>query len=84
MRLVGIMEMFVGLGILSPGAGLASYAASSWLVAIAANLWLNGDYDVAVRDLNMAVAAFALAQLSRAREEDRQEAELVGRHLRAA
>jgi uncharacterized membrane protein YphA (DoxX/SURF4 family) len=69
MRAVGVIEMLVGAGILSPRARLSSYAASAWLLAIAGNLWLNGDYDIAARDVNMAVAAFALARLSGAREQ---------------
>lgn len=69
MRSVGVIEMLVGLGILSPRQRMSSYAASVWLLAIAANLFMNNDYDIAVRDVNMAVAAFALAQLSAAREQ---------------
>ena len=69
LRAVGVIEMLVGVGILSPRTRLSSYAASAWLLAIAGNLWLNEDYDVAVRDANMALAAFALGQLSGARDE---------------
>ncbi len=68
MRAVGIVEMAVGIGILSPRTRISSYAAAAWLLGIAGNLWLNRDYDIAVRDVNMAVAAFALGQLSAARE----------------
>ena len=46
MRTVGIVEMLVGIGILSPRTRIASYAAAAWLLAIAGNLWLNDDYDV--------------------------------------
>jgi uncharacterized membrane protein YphA (DoxX/SURF4 family) len=67
MRAVGLIEMLVGIGILSPKHKLASYAASAWLLAIAGNLVLNKDYDIAVRDINMALGAFALAQLSSVR-----------------
>ena len=84
MRAVGVIEMLVGLGILSPRTRLSSYAASAWLLAIAANLWLNEDYDVAVRDVNMALAAFALGQLSAAREKAMEEEELVEQRLEAA
>jgi uncharacterized membrane protein YphA (DoxX/SURF4 family) len=68
MRLVGIIEMAVGLGILGPRTKVSSYAAAFWLLAIAGNLWLNKDYDVSVRDVNMAIAAFTLGQLSEVRE----------------
>jgi len=84
MRAVGLIEMLVGIGILSPHTRLSSYAAGGWLLTIAANLYLNEDYDVAVRDVNMALAAFALAQLSAAREEEVAEEELVDHRLGAA
>lgn len=59
---VGIIEMLVGVGILTRKPKLASYTASAWLLLIAAELALNGDYDIAVRDVNMAIAAYALAR----------------------
>src|SRR5438309_11299098 len=59
---VGVIEMLIGLGILSNKPRLASYAASAWLLSIAGNLALNGDYDIAVPDVNMAIAAYALAR----------------------
>jgi uncharacterized membrane protein YphA (DoxX/SURF4 family) len=59
---VGVIEMLVGLGILTNKPRLAGYTASAWLLGIAADLILNGDYDIAVRDVNMAVAAYALAR----------------------
>ena len=83
MRGVGVVEMLVGLGILSPREKVASYAASAWLLAIAANLLLNENYDIAVRDINMAIAAFALAQLSTARDPENEDTELVEHRLRA-
>jgi uncharacterized membrane protein YphA (DoxX/SURF4 family) len=79
MRTVGIVEMLVGAGILSPKSRISSYAASLWLASIAANLWLNRDYDVAVRDLNMALAALALAQLTAGREEQQASGDLAVR-----
>jgi uncharacterized membrane protein YphA (DoxX/SURF4 family) len=84
MRAVGVVEMLVGVGILSPKPRLASFACAAWLAAIAGNLWINEDYDIAVRDLNMAIGAFALAQLSGAREEEIEDEELVERRLHAA
>ncbi len=61
--------MLVGLGILSRRTRLSSYVAAAWLLSIAGNLWLNEDYDIAARDVNMAIGAFALGQLSTAREQ---------------
>jgi uncharacterized membrane protein YphA (DoxX/SURF4 family) len=84
MRGIGVIEMLVGIGILSPRHRVSSYAASAWLLAIAANLWLNEDYDIAVRDLNMAIGAFALAQLGSAREHQLEDTNLVEQRLGAA
>ena len=69
MRGVGVIEMLVGAGILSGKTRLAGYAASAWLACIAGDLILNGDYDIAVRDLNMALAAYALARSHGSREQ---------------
>jgi len=44
MRVVGLIEMLVGIGILSPKSRIHSYAASAWLSCIAANLVMNKDY----------------------------------------
>jgi len=73
---VGVIEMLVGLGILTRKPRLAGYTASAWLLGIAADLILNGDFDIAVRDINMAVAAYAMARS----EGSRQGAEEVGSH----
>ncbi len=67
MRLVGVVEMAVGGLILSGKTRVGGYIAGAWLLGIAANLVANGDYDIAARDVNMAVGAFALAQLAGAR-----------------
>jgi uncharacterized membrane protein YphA (DoxX/SURF4 family) len=84
MRAVGVIEMLVGVGILSPRTRVSSYAAAAWLLAIAGNLWLNEDYDVAVRDVNMAIAAFALGQLSAIRANRLSEFEPAHRIEKAA
>jgi len=84
MRAVGIIEMLVGAGILTNQTRLASYAASAWLAAIAGDLVLNEQYDIAVRDINMAIGALALAQLSAVREQTLEEEELVDERLEEA
>jgi len=67
MRAVGVIEMVVGLAILTRWTRLGAYVAMAWLTAIALNLVLMGAYfDVAVRDLEMAIAAFTLARLTEA------------------
>ena len=69
MALVGVIELAVGLAILTRWTRLGAYVASAWLVAVAANLALAGFSDVAVRDVVMALAAFTLARLAEVRQE---------------
>ncbi len=69
MKGVGVVEMAVGAAILAGVTRLGGYAAMAWLLAIAANLVTTGMfYDLAVRDVEIALAAFTLAKLSEARE----------------
>jgi len=66
---IGVVEMVVGLAILTRWTRLGSYVASLWLVCIALNLVAMGAFlDVAVRDVLLAVAAFTLARLTEVRE----------------
>jgi uncharacterized membrane protein YphA (DoxX/SURF4 family) len=68
MHIVGVIEMIVGLAILTKWTRLGSYVASVWLFAIAINLVSTGMFfDVAVRDVEIALAAFVLARLTEAR-----------------
>jgi hypothetical protein len=67
MGIVGIVELVVGLAILTNWTRLGAYVASVWLVCIAANLVLAGFYDIAVRDVVMAFGAFTLARLEEVR-----------------
>jgi uncharacterized membrane protein YphA (DoxX/SURF4 family) len=64
MGLVGLVEIGVGLTILAIHPTIGAYVASAWLSLVALNLVMGGHFDVAVRDLVLAVAAFALASLS--------------------
>ncbi|WP_052571408.1 DoxX family membrane protein [Geothrix fermentans] len=69
MRAIGLVEMAVGLAILTRWTRLGAYVAGLWLVGIALNLLTMGAYlDVAVRDLLLALAAYTLAQLTEVRE----------------
>jgi hypothetical protein len=61
---VGVIEILVGLAILTRWTEIGSYVAAAWLVVIAGNLILAGYLDVAVRDLVLAVAAFTLGRLT--------------------
>ena len=67
MKIVGIIEILAGILVLvKPLAG--AYLVMVWLICIALQLIFGGHYfDVAVRDLVMAMGAFTLAQLTRMR-----------------
>jgi len=67
MALVGVIEIAVGLTILVIRPSLGAFVASAWLVLVAANLVLGGHFDIAVRDLVLAVAAYSLGVLEHAR-----------------
>jgi len=68
MRAVSVIEMIVGIAILTRWTRLGAYVAAAWLVCIALNLVSMGAFlDVAVRDLLIAVAAFSLARLTEVR-----------------
>ena len=70
MHIVGVIEIVAGVIVLSRWTQVGSYIVTVWLVAIALNLLTMGKFlDVAVRDLGLAVAAFALSQLTAVREE---------------
>ncbi|MGA8621189.1 MAG: hypothetical protein WB660_22030 [Candidatus Sulfotelmatobacter sp.] len=67
-HIVGIIEMIVGLAILTKWTRLGAYVASAWLVLIAINLvWTGMFFDVTVRDVEMALAAFVLARMTEVR-----------------
>lgn len=65
--------MIVGLAILTRWTRLGSYVAMIWLVSIAINLVTTGMFfDLAVRDLEIAIGAFALARMTEARFAERK------------
>ncbi|MEO8736575.1 MAG: MauE/DoxX family redox-associated membrane protein [Edaphobacter sp.] len=70
MHIVGIVEIVVGVIVLSRWTKIGSYILMAWLICIAINLVTTGmSYDIAVRDIEIAVGAFALSQLTEVREE---------------
>jgi uncharacterized membrane protein YphA (DoxX/SURF4 family) len=70
MHIVGVIEMIVGLAILTKWTRLGAYVASVWLLLIAINLVATGMFfDVAVRDVEMALAAFVLARITEVRSD---------------
>lgn len=69
MHIVGVIEMIVGLAVLARFTRIGAYVVMAWLVAIAINLVTTGMYyDLAVRDIEIALGAFALARLAEVRE----------------
>jgi len=65
MRAVGVWEALLGLAILTRWARPAGYLLTAWLAAIAINLAVTGNFwDLAVRDAELALAAFTLARLT--------------------
>jgi len=69
MHMVGIIEIIAGLAVLTSFTRLGAYVVMAWLVLIAANLVVAGYLDIAVRDLVMAVGAYALGQAAALRNE---------------
>jgi uncharacterized membrane protein YphA (DoxX/SURF4 family) len=68
MGTVGVVEFAVGVLILTSWPVIGAYIASAWLMLVAGNLVLGGHFDVAVRDVVLAIAAFTLARLMEVRE----------------
>lgn len=64
MKIIGVIEITAGIIVLLRPA-IGAYIVMAWLVCIALQLFTCGHYyDVAVRDLVMAVGAYSLAQLT--------------------
>lgn len=69
MYFVGIVEIIVGIIILSKYTRLGAYLIMAWLLVIVFNLLsMHIFYDICVRDTVMAVGAYALAQLTELRD----------------
>jgi uncharacterized membrane protein YphA (DoxX/SURF4 family) len=67
MLVVGVIEIIAGLAVLfSPWPRTFGYVVAGWLTCIAISLIAGGFYDIAVRDLVMAVSAFSFARLGAA------------------
>jgi hypothetical protein len=70
MHIVGVVEIVAGLVVLSRWTKIGSYIVMLWLLGIAVNLLTtNMFYDLAMRDVEIALGAFALSQLSAVREQ---------------
>jgi len=70
MHVVGIVEIIAGLIVLSRWTKIGSYIVMLWLLGIAVNLLTTGMfYDLAMRDVEIAIGAFVLAQITAVREQ---------------
>jgi len=68
MSIVGVIEMAVGILVLSGATRLGGYVVMVWLTLIAVNLVTTGHFfDIAVRDLLLSIGAFTLARLTEVR-----------------
>ena len=61
MHTVGIVEIVAGVLVLAK-ARIGAYVVMAWMACIAINLASMGLYDIAIRDVGLAVGAFALAR----------------------
>lgn len=65
MKIVGVIEIVAGIIVLVRPL-IGAYIVMAWLICIALQLLIGGHYyDVAVRDLVMAIGAYTLAQLTK-------------------
>lgn len=65
MYLVGIIEIVAGIGVLLPRVTrIFAFVVAAWLTCIAVNLIAGGFYDIAVRDLVMAISAVSYGRLT--------------------
>ena len=70
MHIVGVIEIAAGLIVLFNITRFGAYVVMAWLIGIALALLTNGKYfDIAVRDLVMAVGAWSLGRLAAIRAE---------------
>jgi hypothetical protein len=70
MHVIGVVEIIAGLVVLSRWTKIGSYIVMFWLLGIAVNLLTTGMfYDLAMRDVEIAIGAFVLSQLTAVREQ---------------
>jgi hypothetical protein len=85
MHIVGVIEIIAGLVVLSRWTKVGSYLVMFWLLGIAVNLLTTRMfYDLAMRDVEIALGAFVLSQLTAVREQQSTEAKTAVRNSRLA
>jgi len=84
MHVIGAAEIVAGLVVLSRWTKLGSYLVMVWLLGIAVNLLTTGMfYDLAMRDVEIAIGAFVLSQLTTVREQHAAPGPGAKRRLRS-
>lgn len=63
---IGVVEVIVGVMLLTKFPRTAGYLSIAWLLIISINLVLGGYIDIAIRDVLLAVGAYAMTLLARA------------------
>ena len=77
MHAVGLVEIIAGLIVLSQWTRIGSYIVMFWLLGIAVNLVTTGMfYDLAMRDVEIAIGAFVLIATDSSARSNRQRSEL--------
>jgi hypothetical protein len=85
MHIVGVVEIIAGLIVLSRWTRFGSYLVMFWLLGIAVNLLTTGMfYDLAMRDVEIALGAFVLSQLTAVREQQSSKAKTAVRSSQLA
>jgi hypothetical protein len=69
MQVVGVIEIAAGLAVLTILPRLGASIVMAWLTLIAVAVSMAGYYDIAVRDLVMAIGAYSLGQVAALRGE---------------
>ena len=81
MHLVGVVEIAAGLLVFTRFTRYAAYVVMAWLLAIAGSLVTQGlFFDVAIRDVEISLGAFALAKLTEVRQSVTREDAAMGGH----
>ncbi len=83
MHVVGVIEIVAGVLVLSRLTRIGAYVVAAWLAGIALALVTSGRFfDIAARDLALAVGAFTLAKLTEIRAQAAKSAEAEGGRAR--
>jgi len=64
MMIVGVVEIFAGILVLIK-VKTGSLVVASWLILIAILLVVNGQFDIAIRDIVLAISAYCLFLISK-------------------